>query len=357
MKVLQLIDSLEAGGAERVAVTYANSLSVHMATFLCATRAEGTLKETINKEVNYLFLKKNSFFDIKAILKLNKYIKQNSISIIHAHSSSFFLATLMKCLNYKLKIVWHDHYGNSEALNKRPYAVLKICSLFFNTIIAVNSKLKNWSEKKLYCKNVFFLPNFISKSNSVKKETFLKGKKEKRIICLANLRAQKDHITLLQSFLLFSKNNPEWTLHLVGKDFTDNYSQSIYNFIEKNKLSELVFVYGSCIDIPHILSQSSIGVLSSKSEGLPMALLEYGLASLPVVITDVGDCNKVVKNNTNGLLVKKENPKLFYEAIDEMIHNNKKSSKLANTLHHDIIQNYTEFSMMNKVLKMYQNII
>ena len=37
-----------------------------------------------------------------------------------------------------------------------------------------------------------------------------------------------------------------------------------------------------------------MGVLSSASEGLPLALLEYGRAGLPVVCTDVGNVSEVV---------------------------------------------------------------
>ena len=49
-------------------------------------------------------------------------------------------------------------------------------------------------------------------------------------------------------------------------------------------------------------SKHTIGVLASKFEGLPVALLEYGLAKLPVVITDVGECNKVVTHLKDGLV-------------------------------------------------------
>ena len=56
MKVLQLIDSLNAGGAERVAVNYSNSLASRIeASFLCTTREEGVLKGSLSKNVQYLF--------------------------------------------------------------------------------------------------------------------------------------------------------------------------------------------------------------------------------------------------------------------------------------------------------------
>lgn len=354
MKVLQLIDSLDAGGAERIAITYANSLSKHIDSYLCATRAEGVLLGTVSEEVSYMFLEKKKSIDIKAFFKLKKYIKNNKISIIHAHSSSFFLAGLMKFFDYNLKIIWHDHYGKSDDLINRSYRILKLFSFLFTTIIAVNSKLKNWALTNLYCKNVVFMSNFISDFSDTKKNTTLKGIEGKRIVCLANLREQKDHINLLHSFLKIKESYPDWTLHLVGKDFNDAYSKLILQFIETNKLKNSVFNYGSCSDISHILSQSTIGVLSSKSEGLPVALLEYGFASLPTVVTNVGDCSTVINHEQNGLLVSPKNPISIYNGLCKLIINQNLSHKLAKQLNQDIINNYIASSSIYKVLEIYE---
>ncbi|WNH09649.1 hypothetical protein [Thalassobellus suaedae] len=66
MNVLQLIDSLHAGGAERVALNYANALVPKIETsYLCATREEGLLKESLSKDVPYIFLNKKSALDLK----------------------------------------------------------------------------------------------------------------------------------------------------------------------------------------------------------------------------------------------------------------------------------------------------
>ena len=89
------------------------------ASYLCATREEGLLKESLSKDVRYLFLNKKSTLDFKAIIKLNRFIKVNKINIIHAHASSFFIATIIKILNPKLVLIWHEHYGNRENLHNK----------------------------------------------------------------------------------------------------------------------------------------------------------------------------------------------------------------------------------------------
>ena len=64
IRVIQLIDSLEPGGAERMAVTIANRLAEEVAfSGLVVTRLEGGLKNTINQKVEYAFVNKKKSID------------------------------------------------------------------------------------------------------------------------------------------------------------------------------------------------------------------------------------------------------------------------------------------------------
>lgn len=357
MRVLQLIDSLNAGGAERVAVTLANTLSNKInKSYLCVSREEGLLKESVLDNVGYLYLNKKTTLDFNAIKKLNNYIKIEKIQVIHAHSSSFFLATIIKIFNRKLKIVWHDHYGQSEFLDKRPKSVLRLCSLFFNHIFSVNSVLENWSKKVLKYKSVTYLPNFAVK-NRTTSITKLNGKDGKRIICLANLRKQKDHINLLTAFKIIKKDYPDWTLHLVGKDFKDDYSQSIFKFIKNEDLDNNVFVYGSCLDTFAILEQCTIGVLSSSSEGLPVALLEYGLASLPVIVTNVGECKKVVLNGEAGEIVPSKDTDKLSKAIMKYVEDLNYRKNKAKIFNQHVNDNYSANHTVGIIKQTYSRIL
>jgi len=356
MKVLQLIDSLDPGGAERVAINLANGLTNKIeVSFLCATRKEGLLIDSIAKEVNYLFLKKKSIFDIKAIRGLYGYVKQENIEIIHAHSTSFFLATIIALLNKKVSLVWHDHYGKSDYLESRKFRVLRICSRYFSHVLSVNKKLEAWAMKNLKAKEVNYLPNF-AVSSGAEGITRLNGENDKRIVCLANYRPQKDHFTLIDAIKQVVKAYPDWTLHCVGKDFHDEYSKSVRAKIEDLGLSDTIFLYDSKSDISNILSQSNIGVLSSKSEGLPIALLEYGLASLPVAVTDVGDCKDVVLNNICGLVVSKESPKELAKGLLQLINDEKEASTFGQELKLRVQEKYSETKYIENLLNLYSSI-
>ncbi|TRX26724.1 glycosyltransferase family 4 protein [Flavobacterium franklandianum] len=349
MRILQIIDSLEAGGAERMAVNYANALANEMAfSGLVISRKEGPLLNQLNSNVSYLFLNKKSVIDIQSVMKLRKFVIQNTVEIIHAHSTSFFLAFLLKLTYPTVKLIWHDHYGDSEFLSKRPSLALKFVLPFFNGIIAVNQNLKNWAEQKLHFKNVVYLPNFPSDENNASEQTILQGIQGKRIVSLANLRVQKNHFLLLEVAKKIKISHPEWTFHLVGKDFEDEYSKQIKSLILDFNLEDIVFVHGSRNDIKNILEQSTIGILTSQSEGLPVALLEYGLYEKPVVVTNVGEIPLVIQDGINGFSVETNSGQLFYDSLVKLIENDSLRLHFGKELQKTIEKKYSKKTVLHQ---------
>ncbi|WP_281322643.1 glycosyltransferase family 4 protein [Flavobacterium aestivum] len=351
MRIIQIIDSLDAGGAERMAVNYANAL-VDKIEFsgLVATRKEGSLLHQIHPNVSYLFLNKKKRLDTAALFRLRSYVLKNKVTHVHAHSTSFFLAFLLKMSLPSLTIIRHDHYGNNEFLATRPYFVLKLTAYFFNGIIAVNQKLKDWSEQKLKAKNVIFLPNFPVIEMGIVGDTVLKGVEGRRIVSLANLREQKNHFLLLEVARKLRQFQPNWTFHLVGQDFEDKYSEQIRRLIMDYDLENNVFLYGSKQDVENILSQSDIAILTSQSEGLPVALLEYGLYKKAVVVTRVGEIPMIVQHGKNGFIVDSNEPDLYYQSLVELIKDEALRFDFGNALYSCIQAEYSAENVLRKYL-------
>ncbi|WP_188050043.1 glycosyltransferase family 4 protein [Flavobacterium sp. GP15] len=356
MRIIQLIDSLEAGGAERMAVSYANALSKEIEfSGLIATRKQGPLVNLIEKEVAYFFLNRKSTLDIASLFRLRSYIKNNNITIVQAHSSSFFLAFLLKLIYPRVQLIWHDHYGNSEFLSKRPTGILRAIIPFFSGVVVVNHNLKDWCKQRLKIANIIFLPNFVESENKTPSETILKGIAGKRIVCLANLRSQKNHYFLIEVAKKLKFSHPDWTFHLVGKDFLDDYSREIKALIVASNLEKKVFLYGSKQDVGNIIDQASICILTSKSEGLPVSLLEYGLHKKPVVVTNVGDVSTVIQKNVNGFLVESDQIEVFYDSIVKLIANDKLQIDFGLALYKTIVENYSEESVIKIYINWLQN--
>ncbi|MDQ6472103.1 glycosyltransferase [Flavobacterium sp. LHD-80] len=351
MRIVQLIDTLEPGGAERMAVNYANAL-VKKITFsgLIATRSEGLLLAQIDERVSYNFLKKRKVIDFQAIRKLRKYLIENKIDIIHAHSSSFFAAVLVKFTLPNVKIVWHDHYGISQDLVSRKNLVLKFFSYFFLGIIAVNSELRYWAKSYLFCSNSIYLPNFIEDSCDSNETVTLKGEEGKRIICVANLRPQKNHNLIVDAAAVLKNKFPDWSFHLFGKNFEDLYATHLLQKVRNLKLQENVFFYGAINNIGSALQQCDIAVLPSLSEGLPLALLEYGLNKLPVVVTDVGEIPNIVISGEDGIIIQSSDLNGFTIAIENLISDKIWRKELGLRLYCKISENYSEKIIIDRYL-------
>lgn len=350
-RVIQIIDNLNVGGAETLAVNIANGLAMKgVYSCICITRKEGELKNAIHKEVPYLFLNRKRKFDIKAIRKLLKFIKAHKINVVHAHSSSLYISVIIKICRPKVKLIWHNHYG-MNVHNKS--ALLRYTSCFVSSIVNVSKVLDDWARNSLHARSTVYIPNF-GKFNTTDKVTFLKGEKGKRLVHLGGWRYEKDHINLLKAFVMLRKKRSEWTLHLVGKDYGDDYSDTIHRFIKENELQEVVFIYGMCTDIKHILKQASIGVLSSVSEGLPLCLIEFGMSKIPAVTTNVGQCSEVIK--TKELVVSNKNSTELAKAIDLLIDDEEYYHRQALVLHEHVSMNFSEEQFMNKLINLYTSV-
>jgi glycosyltransferase involved in cell wall biosynthesis len=355
MRIIQIIDSLEAGGAERMAVSYANTLAGKIEfSGLIATRREGILLSQINSNVSYLFLNKKKQLDFQAVFSLRSFVLKNKVTHIHAHSTSFFLAFLLKMTFPSIKLIWHYHYGNSQMLSKKRILIFRIVMPFFYGVIAVSQNLKFWIENNLKSKRVVYLPNFPIRTEDSEHKSQLIGIEGKRIVSLANLREDKNHFLLLEVAQRLKITNPDWTFHLIGKDFEDDYANKIKKMITSYDLKNNVFLYGSKQDIENILDQASIAVLTSKSEGLPVSLLEYGLYKKAIVVTHVGEIPAIVQNGMNGFIVVPNEPDLFYQSVVQLIENETLRTDFGDALFKTIQADYTAESVIKKYLNWLQ---
>ncbi len=351
MRILQLIDSFEIGGAEKMAVNFANALNNEIDfSGIVVTRKQGKLFENVENKNNYLFLKKESTLDFKAVFKLKNYCKTHKINYIQAHGTSFFTAFLLKIVHPKINVIFHDHNGARSNQKIKDNFFLWIASFFFKAIIVVNHSLKDWVLKNLNCKNVIYLPNFTTLNDSLPAKTILKGKSHSRILCLANLRDPKNHKMLLDIAIKVNEKYANWTFHLVGKNNNDDYSNSILETIKHHNLQEVVYVYGQKDDIAAIINQSDICVLTSSSEGLPVAILEYGLLKKPVVSTNVGEIPLLIKNNQSGFIVDIFNSEDFYKSVSKLIENSALRIKFGEELFKTISESNSKEAVISNYL-------
>jgi glycosyltransferase involved in cell wall biosynthesis len=149
------------------------------------------------------------------------------------------------------------------------------------------------------------------------------------------------------------ETHPDWTFHLVGKDFEDDYSAEIKKLIVDYGLKDQVFLYGSRNDIENIVEQATICVLTSRSEGLPVALLEYARGKKPVVVTAVGEVTAVIQDGKNGFVVP-QNEELFYAALFKLIESETLRHNFGEAIYTTVSKNYSEEAIIKNYLNWLQ---
>jgi glycosyltransferase involved in cell wall biosynthesis len=138
-----------------------------------------------------------------------------------------------------------------------------------------------------------------------------------RLLCVARLSLRdKGQDVLLESLSRLSDLNWRMTLagdgpdrHLLEDQATRLGLQDRVDFLGDTPITE----------VRQLLSSHDVFVLSSRTEGLPLSLLEAMATQLPCVATDVGSIQEVLVHEESGLLVQPEDAAGLSEALRRMI--------------------------------------
>jgi glycosyltransferase involved in cell wall biosynthesis/acetyltransferase-like isoleucine patch superfamily enzyme len=93
-------------------------------------------------------------------------------------------------------------------------------------------------------------------------------------------------------------------------------------------LADRLTLVGSVADVPAFLAQLDVAVLSSRSEGMSNAILEYMAAGLPIVATAVGGTVHLLEDGVHGLLVPPGDPAALAAAIGRLLRDPALASRL-----------------------------
>ncbi len=146
-------------------------------------------------------------------------------------------------------------------------------------------------------------------------------------VCVAGLNQEKRLDILLEALSYVQKQTSgKVTLALVG----DGPKRP--ELEEQTKalgLQENVIFAGYQKDIFSWLAQSRIFIMTSRQEGLPVALIEALSVGLPAIVPDIGDISTLAQNKKNSLLVPALDVTGFAEAMIKLLHDEKLYAKLS----------------------------
>lgn len=110
---------------------------------------------------------------------------------------------------------------------------------------------------------------------------------------------------------------------------------------------------GRVENIPELLSAADICIQPSRSEGLPLALMEAASASKALIGSYVGGIPEVIDNGLNGLLVPPENSDALAEAIIQLLRMPEQAKELGNQARKKYEQYFSVDNMADQVIGVY----
>jgi glycosyltransferase involved in cell wall biosynthesis len=157
---------------------------------------------------------------------------------------------------------------------------------------------------------------------------------------------------LLRAMVRIVREEPRAHLLIVGRCDDDSYGGQVRQMVKELGLESAVTFLGVRRDVGVILKACDLGVLSSRSEGLPVALLEYGQAGLSVVCTDVGDCRKVVEGC--GVVVPIGDDERMAKEVLALLRDTERRQLLARRLRNRIERFWSRESAVRKLTEYYE---
>lgn len=326
MRILHVITTLDIGGAERLMVDLLPSLNEkgNQVELLLFNGFRTPLREELEQRgvlVHELY--NTAFFNGKGsgvynpsnIFRLGQFI--SSYDIIHTHNTACQLyVPLAKTLfRRKAILVTTEHSSNNR--RRDMWWFKPIDQWMYNqydAVVCISEKarcsLMDYIGKR---DNVLTINNGVDVKRFLREIKDVSGQKEFVITMVAGLRAEKDHEALLRAMTHLPVN---YRLQLVGSGVKEEELKALTRNLG---IEHRVAFLGMRSDVPDILEQSDVVVLSSHWEGLSLSSVEGMASGRPFIASDVDGLREVVGGA--GVLFPHGDDKSLAESIQRLCEN------------------------------------
>ena len=360
IKIVYIIGQFSIGGTERQLVALLTNLNLNSFEphLISLSRADPSLHQEINQlGIPIYVLEREHKSRLRVLIELFVLLNAISPEIIHVYSYALRAAIPVSKLACKSKLIISFRTDPKRWVTYFDRFLINSAELILeNSYNAINSYKEICHPRKMPSYKVVYNGINLDKIDLLVGENITDSASHKKpIICaVSTFRPAKNLPYLLETFALVKKRIPAVSLWLVG-DGPER--EKLENLVTSLNLNSSVVFWKMRNDIPIILSQSTIGVLSSIHEGFPNAILEYMAARLPVVATSVGGTPELVINNKTGILVPYDDSRKFSEALIYLLQNPEISKKYGEAGRHLVEKNFTLQQMVSETESAYNSLL
>jgi len=310
--ILQVLHTLQIGGAEVLAARLARQLRNHYHFAFACLDDLGSLGEELRGEgFSCEVLRRKRGFDLSCVRELAQCAQRHSAGLIHAHQyTPFFYSRAPGWMGRRPPVLFTEHGRfHPDLPNRKRMMFNRLFLRPVDRVVAVGESVKQAlinnegisGNRIEVVYNGVRIDDFTADATArerVRRQLDL-GAHDPVAIQVARLDGIKDHLTALRVVERLRVRLPEFQLLLVGKG---PERETIEREVKQRQLESHVRCLGERRDIRELLSAADVFLLTSVSEGIPVTLIEAMAARLPVVSTAVGGVEEVVVHGQTGLL-------------------------------------------------------
>lgn len=153
------------------------------------------------------------------------------------------------------------------------------------------------------------------------------GERRHEIVNFCRLNKQKNIPLLLEAFVMFQKEHPDYMLRIYGRG---EEKDNLIALAKEMGLEKSAIFEDFAPDVHERIRDAAMYVCSSDFEGLSNSMLEALAIGLPCVCTDCegGGARMMIRSGENGLLTPIGDRKALYEAMKKLAEDSRLAAKL-----------------------------
>ncbi len=244
-------------------------------------------------------------------------VKKLDINIIHSQSPVGGIFGRLISSFLKLKSIYtahgfHFYKGSSYLSWLIYYPIEKFLSLFTDDLIVMNNEDFIFATKKLFTKNIFYIPGIGIKNKQHIVNRFFENNLHSPIVIVSTgeLINRKNH---LASIDIVSKLEFDYIFYILGKG---KLYKKINSKINKLNLNDKIKLIGYTPNVQDYLQRADLFLFTSKQEGLPVSLLEAMDEGCICIASNIRGNNDIIKNSVDGFLVDNNNLSNYIKLIN-----------------------------------------
>ncbi len=363
MKVLHLSSEQSwRGGEQQIAYLIEELNAARIKTAVAVKRGSEFERYCKLNNIEYFSLSYTNSIDVKSALKLYHICRKYQPDLIHIHSSrSHGVAALATVFSLKTPMILSrrvDFPLKSNLFSKWKYQLTGI-----KKIICVSEAIRKVVENVLpKSDRILTIYSGISmeKFESVPANNTASLKKKfnlpENAILVGNTSAladHKDYFTFIDTARCLLHKLDNLFFFIIGEGPKE---LDIWKYIQHHNVADRVFMTGFKDDVPSVLNELDVFLMTSFSEGLGTSVLDAYASKTPVVSTDAGGLKEIVIHDETGLIAPVGSSEKLAENVLRLVENEQLRKRLIDNAH-QFVQQFSKSVMAQKTIEVYEEVL